>query len=159
MVRIAITGQHVRDVMTFRAVTVLPDDTVAEALDLLVANAVAALPVVDAANRCVGVISASDLLGLAQERGEDIEAIHAAEGLTRELIVEHLERADFSDLAVKDAMTPVPIVIGPEASLSEAARIMVEFGIHHLAVTENGHRFLGVLSALDVLRALAESPA
>jgi len=26
------------------------------------------------------VISASDLLGLAQERGEDIEAIHAAEG-------------------------------------------------------------------------------
>lgn len=159
MARIAITGQQVRDVMTFHAVTVAPDDTVKDALDLLIANAVAALPVVDEANRCVGVISSSDLLGVAQERGEDLEAINAAEGLTRELLIEHLERADFSDLIVKDAMTPTPIVIGPEAPLSEAARIMVEYGIHHLAVIENRHRFLGVLSAFDVLRALAEGQA
>lgn len=158
MSRVAITGQQVRDVMTFHAVTVMPDDTVKDALDLLVANDVAALPVVDEANRCVGVISASDLLGLAQERGDDLEALNAAEGLTRELLVEHLERADFSDLRVREAMTPTPIVIGPEAPLPEAARIMTEFGIHHLAVTENRHRFLGVLSALDILRAVAEGP-
>ena len=156
MVRAAITGQHVRDLMTFHAVTVMPSDTVKDALDLLVANNVAALPVVDEANRCVGVISASDLLGLAQERGEDLEAFNAAEGLTRELLIEHLERADFSDLAVKEAMTPTPIVVGPEATLPEAARIMVEYGIHHLAVTENKHRFLGLLSALDIVRAVAE---
>ena len=156
MVRAAITGQHVRDLMTFHAVTVMPSDTVKDALDLLVANNVAALPVVDEANRCVGVISASDLLGLAQERGEDLEAFNAAEGLTRELLIEHLERADFSDLAVKEAMTPTPIVVGPEATLPEAARIMVEYGIHHLAVTENKHRFLGLLSALDIVRVVAE---
>lgn len=156
MARAAITGQQVRDLMTFHAVTVAPDDTVNDALDLLVANNVAALPVVDDTNRCVGVISATDLLGLAQERGEDLEAINAAEGLSRELLVEHLERADFSDLVVKEAMTPTPIVVGPEAPLSEAARIMTEYGIHHLAVTENRHRFLGVLSSLDILRAVAE---
>jgi CBS domain-containing protein len=156
MVRAAITGQQVRDVMTFHAVTVMPDDTAKDALDLLVANNVAALPVVDDANRCVGVISAIDLLGLAQERGEDLEALNAAEGLTRELLIEHLERADFSDIIVKEAMTPTPIVIGPEVPLPEAARIMVEYGIHHLAVTENKHRFLGVLSSLDIVRAVAE---
>lgn len=156
MARAAITGQQVRDVMTVHAVTVLPDDTVKDALDRLVANNVAALPVVDEANRCVGVISASDLLGLAQERGEDFEAIHAVEGLTRELLVEHLERADFSDLAVRDAMTPTPIVIGPETPLPEAAEVMIEYGIHHLAVIENNHRFLGILSALDILRAVAK---
>jgi len=155
MVRGAITDQHVRDVMTFHAVTVAPDDTVKDALDLLVVNNVAALPVVDEANRCRGVISASDLLGLAQERGEDLEAINAAEGLSRELLVEHLERADFSDLVVKEVMTPTPIVIGPEAPLSAAARIMTEYGIHHLAETESKHRFLGVLSSLDILRAVA----
>lgn len=159
MARAAITGQQVRDLMTFHPVTVTPDDMVKDALDLLVVNSVAALPVVDEANRCVGVISASDLLGLAQERGEDFEAFHAAEGLTRELLIEHLERADFSDLVVKEAMTPTPIVIGPEAPLPEAARIMVEYGIHHLAVTENKHRFLGLLSSLDILRAVAEGSA
>ena len=77
------------------------------------------------ANRCVGVISATDLIGLAQERGEDLANLHAAEGLTREVLLEHLERADFSDLVVKEARTPVPIVIGPEAPLPEAARIML----------------------------------
>jgi CBS domain-containing protein len=82
MVHIALTGRQVRDVMTFHAVTVLPDDTVKDALDLLVANDVAALPVVDVANRCVGVISASDVLALAQERGEDIEALAVADGQT-----------------------------------------------------------------------------
>jgi CBS domain-containing membrane protein len=157
MARAAITGQQVRDLMTFHAVTVAPDDTVKDALDLLVANNVTALPVVDEANRCVGVISATDLLGFAQERGEDFEAFYAAEGLSRELLIEHLERADFSDIVVKQAMTPTPIVIGPEAPLSEAARIMVEYGIHHLAVVENRCRFLGVLSSLDIVRALGEN--
>jgi CBS domain-containing protein len=157
MARAAITGQQVRDLMTFHAVTAGPEDTVKDALDLLVANNVAALPVVDEANRCVGVISATDLLGFAQERGEDFEAFYAAEGLSRELLIEHLERADFADIVVKQAMTPTPIVIGPEAPLAEAARIMIEYGVHHLAVIENRHRFLGVLSSLDIVRALAEN--
>ena len=103
MARAAITGHQVRDLMTFHAVTVAPDDTVKDASDLLVANNVAALPVVDEANRCVGVISATDLLGFAQERGEDFESFYAAEGLSRELLIEHLERADFSDIVVKQA--------------------------------------------------------
>ena len=81
MARAAITGQQVRDLMTFHAVTVAPDDTVKEALDLLVANNVAALPVVDGANRCVGVISATDLLGLAQERGDDLVGVSLADRL------------------------------------------------------------------------------
>ena len=33
MARAAITGQQVRDLMTFHAVTVAPDDTVKEALE------------------------------------------------------------------------------------------------------------------------------
>ncbi len=48
------------------------------------------LPVVDEANRCMGVISASDLLGLAQERGENLEAIDAAEDLTRSAVISSL---------------------------------------------------------------------
>jgi CBS domain-containing protein len=102
------------------------------------------------------MISASGVLGVAQERGEDLEAIHAAEGLTRALLVEHLERTDLSDFVVKDAMMPTPIIIPPDAPLSEAARIMVEYGVHHLAVVENRHRFLGVLSSLDIVRAMAD---
>jgi len=34
---------------------------------------------------------------------------------------------------------------------------MVEYGVHHLAVAENRHRFLGILSSLDIVRALADN--
>jgi len=53
-------------------------------------------------------------------------------------------------------MTPTPIIIAPEAPLPEAARIMAEYGVHHLAVVENRHRFLGILSSLDIVRAMAD---
>ena len=159
MKRVDIGSQQVRDVMTFHAVAASPSDSVKDALDLMVANRVLALPVVDDANRCVGIISASDLLELAQERGEDIESFSVAEGLAYELLVEHFEHADFSDLTVQDAMTPTPIEIAPEDTLVEAARVMVENEIHHLAVTERRRQFLGILSSMDVLRALAESTA
>jgi hypothetical protein len=46
MARLAITDQHVRGAMPFHAVTVMPDDTAKDALDLLVANNVATLPAV-----------------------------------------------------------------------------------------------------------------
>jgi CBS domain-containing protein len=45
------------------------------------------------------------------------------------------------------------------ATPGKHARNMVEYGVHHLAVVENRHRFLGVLSTLDVVRALAENRA
>ena len=106
---------------------------------------------------CLPAGCPTGVLGFAQERGEDFEAFYAAEGLSRELLIAYLERADFSDIVVKQAMTPTPVVIGPEAPLSEAERIMVEYGVHHLAVVENRHRFLGVLSSLDIVRALAEN--
>lgn len=157
MARTDIGSQHVRDAMTFHAVAASPTDTVRDAMEMMVHNRVAALPVVDDANRCVGILSASDLLEMARERGEEIESFRTTEGLVHELLVEHFEHADFSDRMVRDTMTPTPIEVAPEETLVEAARIMVRNNIHHLAVTERKHQFLGILSTMDVLRSLAES--
>jgi len=49
------------DVMVRDVVTVKPDDTVADAIKLLIAHDVSALPVVDDGGRVVGVISEADL--------------------------------------------------------------------------------------------------
>lgn len=157
MARKDIYSQRVREVMAVHVVAVNPGDSIEEALQLLVENRVSALPVVDGHDRCVGVISATDLLLLAQQLGGELEALHTAEGLSHALLIEKLEHSGFSDQTVQELMTPTPVEIEPESSLVEAAASMVRNRVHHLAVTEKRHKLVGIISTMDVLRALAES--
>jgi acetoin utilization protein AcuB len=49
-------------------------------------------------------------------------------------------------MLVKDYMTRHPIMIGPNAQVSEAEKIMVENGIRHLPVVGDGKRLLGLVT-------------
>jgi len=51
--------------------------------------------------------------------------------------------------SVKLAMTPFPYCIEADASLADARAMMVEHGIHHLPVTEEG-ALVGVISGREV---------
>lgn len=56
-----------------------------------------------------------------------------------------------------DAIAAPVVTVGPEESLTHAAQLMAEHGITHLVVVEaESGRPAGVLSTLDVARALAE---
>lgn len=61
-----------------------------------------------------------------------------------------------NDDPVSDIMTPVPTLINVEASLQEAAEIMISHRIHHLLVTDEVE-VMGILSSFDLLRALTVS--
>ena len=52
-------------------------------------------------------------------------------------------------------MTPDPITIGPDATIADAARLMVRHGIRRLPVVE-GHRLVGLLSVSDLILAIAQ---
>jgi CBS domain-containing protein len=52
-------------------------------------------------------------------------------------------------------MTADPKTIGPDASINEAARVMVEFDIRRLPVVED-HRLLGLISVADIVTAIAQ---
>jgi CBS domain-containing protein len=52
-------------------------------------------------------------------------------------------------------MTAKPVTIGPDTSVSEAARILVTKKIRRLPVVEDGH-LLGLLSVADLIHALAQ---
>ena len=147
---------RVRDAMTVHAATVAPDDTVARAVEIMNDSHVAALPVVDEADRCRGILSASDILTLAEERGARIEQMATTDGLARELLLEHFDKVDLSDTLVTDLMTPTPLQTSPDTALAEAARTMIDRGVHHIVVAERRDRFLGILSSMDIVRAVAE---
>jgi CBS domain-containing protein len=143
--------------MAVHVVAVNPGDSINEALQLMVENRVSALPVVDGHDRCVGVISSTDLLMLAQQLGGELEALHTTEGLAHALLIEKLEHSGFTDQTVQELMTPTAVEIEPSATLVAAAGSMVRNRVHHLAVTEKGHKLVGIVSTMDILGALAES--
>jgi CBS domain-containing protein len=87
---------------------------------------------------CVPVIDGGRLTGILTER--DL-ARAIADGI------------DPREVAVADYMTPEPIVVDSDATVVEASRVMVDAGIRHLPVLENG-QVVGVLSMRDILAEL-----
>ena len=70
-------GMPVREVYTTEIVTVGPDQDLSDALQIMAANQVRRLPVVDEENRLVGVVSQADVALEAKEKsvGEMVEEI------------------------------------------------------------------------------------
>lgn len=146
----------VREIMDPDPVTVAPDTPVEEVIRLLSENELPGLPVVDADGRCVGIVTEADLV-IADEEGE-LHLPHFINLFGGVVFLEPLRR--FEDrlrkafaATVADMMTSDPTVIAPDATASEAARIVSESGHNRLPVVEEG-RLVGVVSRADVLGAL-----
>jgi len=57
--------------------------------------------------------------------------------------------------AGETAVTPL-VSVGADCAIAEAGSLMAQYGIAHLAVTEPGSRRpIGVISTLDIIRAIA----
>lgn len=107
-------------------ITGAPTMTVREAVDLLVAGGVGAMPVVDG-KKIVGMFSERDLL--VRVVGKKLDA---------------------DELILEEVMTHNPITIGKDKTKEEALSIMKEKGFRHLPVVE-GEQMVGVLSIRDFL--------
>jgi CBS domain-containing protein len=127
----------VADLMRSDLKTVDAETTVGEAVVTLADAHVSALPVVDARDRLIGVLSTTDVLQAEADcaSSEDRDRL-------------------FDETTVRDIMTPRPATIMPDADIREAAQQMLYLEIHRLFVEEEG-RLVGVLSQSDVVRAVA----
>ncbi|TFG50938.1 MAG: CBS domain-containing protein [Gemmatimonadales bacterium] len=130
-------GMRVSEVMRTDVRTVEADASVGETVTLLADEHISGVPVLDRHGKLVGVVSNSDILEALAEHN-DPEA--------RESI--------FESTPVQDIMSTGPQVIGPQATVKEAAQRMLYLEVHRLFVEEEG-RLLGVVSTTDLVRALA----
>lgn len=175
-------GLAVRDLMTSTAglATVAPDWTLREVAELLTARHVAGAPVLEGST-VAGVVSASDILDFAtaarpdapdggepgaglwrEDAGEPAAAFFLELGMD---LGEDLPAAfadapgrewnAFDEHTAGEVMSRRVLSVSPDASVRQAARIMLSNGVHRLLVIED-ERLVGLLSATDVLRAVAE---
>jgi CBS domain-containing protein len=140
----------VRDVMRREVYTVWPGTPLAEAVELLLDKIYRTLPVIDEAGQVVGILTDGDLLKKA-----NLLATSAQQALPEAEIQTELDKLRRSGQTVGQVMTPDPVTVSGETTIPEAVQQMVTHDIKRLPVVEAGGRLVGILSRVDVLRALS----
>lgn len=116
----------VREVMTDRPRGVSPETPLSQAAELMEAEDVGALPVLDG-EHLAGMITDRDIVVRAVAKGKDPRGMPVRE------------------IATKDVVS-----VGPEDSLSEALRLMASHQVRRLPVVDQDNRLVGVLAQADV---------
>lgn len=143
----------VHDIMSREVRTVRSDTPLAEAVELLLGQVYRALPVVDAQGRLAGILTDGDLLNRA-----GLPATSAQQALSRAEVAAELRQLRQTGRTVAEVMTANPVTVNPETTVSQAVSLMVEHDIKRLPVVGPDGRLAGIVSRIDVLRALSQPP-
>jgi len=125
------------------------------AAHLLAQANVSGAPVVDDDGRCIGVLSTTDFLHLA-EKGQCVahgKPHHESTVRSWQILAEEAEPHE----CVADAMNYDPVTVSPQTHIGTLARLMIDAHIHRVIVVDDNERPVGVVSSTDILAAVAHS--
>ena len=146
------------DVMTTGVITVDPDTSVQAVAKLLSERGISGVPVVDTADRLVGIVSEGDLLHRVETGTERVagrrrswwlDTIASDQELARDYIKSHGRTA-------KDVMTREVISVTEATDLAEVAMLLETKRIKRVPVLRDG-KLVGIVSRANLVRALAAS--
>lgn len=133
----------VKDVMTTRVIAVHKDASFKEMVAMLRHSRISAFPVVDDAGQVIGVVSEADLL---------VKEAVQADGVSMLAALRHWREDDkAAGVTAGDLMTGPAVTIGPDAPVSEAARLMYDRRVKRLPVVTSSGLLVGIVSRVDVL--------
>ncbi|WP_189786531.1 CBS domain-containing protein [Streptomyces capitiformicae] len=144
---------RVRDVMQVPAASVPGDMPFLDVAHTLAREQVSAVPVVDADDHVIGVVSESDLLAKAAVMAEPRR--HGPVGRLRQ---HRLYDKSHGDTAAT-LMTFPPVTVHPAERVADAAWTAAHARLKRLPVTDHRGRLVGVVSRSDLLRALIRDDA
>lgn len=136
----------VREIMTFRPITVRPELELDMLVELLLERGLSRVPVVDDAGCLLGMVSKTDVVVDYQQRG-DTEVSQVGAGFGGHV---HLASS-----TVRDVMTPMPVAILETTSIGEAARRMLVEDVHAFPVIRADGTVSGIVSTTDLIAWIA----
>jgi acetoin utilization protein AcuB len=125
------------DLMTRNPVSIQDTESLRVAFEVLATLDIRHLPVVDAAGELVGMLSDRDLRGLAHPFAEPDAT------------------ARILSTKVASVMSNGPLAVDEEADAAEVIDLMIDHKIGALPVTDDSGSLVGIVSYVDVLRALS----
>lgn len=133
------------DLMTTGAARIRPDASLAEAVRLMVEHRISGLPVVDAQDKLVGVITEGDFLRSDDGPMPHVLAILAG-GATA-------AAGDPRSRRVEELMTRDPVTITVETPIEEIVALMNRHKVKRLPVLTQG-KVVGIVSRANLLLAV-----
>jgi len=129
--------RHVAERMTRHPITVTPQSSIQTALEMMKKGHFRHLPVVDEHNRLLGMFSDRDLRLFQPSPTLEINEVA-------------LEQ--FCATPVGEVATSNPVSITPDATLEEAAKLMLRWKVESLPVVAGDDHVVGIITSSDLLR-------
>jgi len=129
----------ISEIMTRELVTLSPEQSLREAVELLLAHRIRHLPVVEEGSRLVGIVT-------------DRDVKRATPSLLSGVGREEYERV-LEETRVAQFMTREPMVISPGTPVKTVVKILVDTKVGALPVVNAGH-LVGIVTEIDLLRVL-----
>jgi len=147
----------VAEIMTPNPITVRRDTPIQNAIQILAERRISGLPVVDDAQKLIGIISESDLMW----RETDVRPPAYITILDSVIYLDNPGRYE-KELhkalgeTVGEVMSNGTIVtISPDKSIRDAARLLHDKQVHRLPVLSDDQQLIGILTRGDIVRAMA----
>lgn len=175
----------VADIMEWDVVTIPPDASVSDLIQVLEESGVSGVPVVDEREVLVGIVSQRDIVRLARELERVPEAMRWTFGLSGKAseanYVEGPAEAEFfayyvtptggfvdvrdqlrelpadvfDGYRVEDIMTSTPFTVDRGTAIAGLARLLLDRKVHRALVVD-GAKLVGIVTTSDILKKVAE---
>jgi CBS-domain-containing membrane protein len=137
-------SRTVREIMSPQVVTASSRTPFKELARLMEDHRISAVPVLDDRRRVLGVVSEADLLLKEAGRRQKL-------GM-RAALLDPDQAARLTALVADDLMSAPAVTVGPDETVSAAARIMVQRRVKRLPVVDEAGTLVGIVSRADVLK-------
>ena len=129
----------VADVMTTDPVSIAPEDSIQQALDIMDQENIRQLP----------VTNEKELIGIITDR--DIRSFLGGRSLS------YLEEQEVAiKTKIASVMTDKPITLSPDDDLQEAVEILLEEKVGGIPIVDTAVGLMGIITYVDVLRCFLE---
>jgi CBS domain-containing protein len=136
----------VADVMQREVLTVRLGSALTEAAKVMTREHVSGLPVLDAEDKLVGILTEADFLSAM-----DIHGGSAIQDLFDSLIRKRRGRKKMGTI-VEDIMTKDPVCIRSDDTLQQALQLMNKNRIKRLVITNDDNHVEGIVSRADLIK-------
>ena len=145
-----------KDIMTKNVIVVTEETTIDEVSKIFVEKNISGLPVVNAQNKLVGVISEGDLV-YKQKPVKPPLFINLFDGLIpvdRKEFLEDMKR--IAAYKVADLMTKPPVYVYAETPVSEIATMIIDKKINRVPVVNEVQEVVGIISRHDMVKSMVQ---
>ena len=133
---------YVKDNMVSSPITIRPEQSVSEAVDLMSENGLHRLPVVDGGGKLVGLVTESVITSNTPNNATSLSVFE---------LNYLLNKLSINDIMIKDVIT-----IGKDALLEEAATLLRKNDIGCLPVVDEENKLIGIITHNDIFTAFID---